>query len=275
MAVLNLLFVNMQCHNAASHTLLNTDQSADIILVQEPWFDKIGTSHSDVNPDGVDILGRAASPKWDCIYLKVTHGVRCKVMAYRHIASTHFNVTSRVDLLSNHHILSLDVYLGTSAFRIVNVYHDTDHQSSLTNILSIDTDPELPTIIGGDFNTHSLARSPQGIHPSPWALEIEDWALTQNLVLTNPPGILTCKGEGIQRDTTINLIWTNAAVVLNDAFLEPTIDFAASVGLDHAGLAVMYQHILESAIECSQLTRFIINNEVRELWSCRYLELCL
>jgi hypothetical protein len=148
MAVVNLLFVNMRRRNAASHTLLITNQTADIILVQEPWFNKIGTTRSDVDPNGVDILGGVANPKWDCIYPKTEHGTKCKVMAYRRISATHFNITNRVDLTSNHHILTLDIHLGTSSFRVVNVYHDTEHRNSLANILSIDTDPRLPTIIG-------------------------------------------------------------------------------------------------------------------------------
>ena len=129
-------------------------------------------------------------------------------------------------------------------------------------------------IIGGDFNTHSHAWLPQGIPPSLWAVEIEDWALTQNLVLTNPPGVPTQKGEGNQRDTTIDLIWMNTAAVLEDSFLDPIINFTESVGSNHAGLSIVYQHILESAIEPPQLTHFVINDEMSDLWSCQFLELC-
>jgi hypothetical protein len=78
-------------------------------------------------------------------------------MAYHRITSTHFNITNWVDLNSNHHILTLDVHLGTSSFQIVNLYHDVDHQNSLTNILGIDMDASLPMIIRGDFNTRSHA----------------------------------------------------------------------------------------------------------------------
>jgi hypothetical protein len=105
-------------------------------------------------------------------------------------------------------------------------------------------------------------------------VEIEDWVLTQNLVLTNPPGIPTWKGEGNQRDTTIDLIWTNAAAVLEDSFLDPIIDFAELVGSDHAGLLIVYQHILELAIKPPQLTCFVINDEMSNLWSHRFLKLC-
>jgi hypothetical protein len=77
-----------------SHSLLITNTKVDLIMVQEPWYDRISTSHSDTDPEGVNILGGVANPKWDCIYPKINHGKRCKVMAYRHITSTHFNITN-------------------------------------------------------------------------------------------------------------------------------------------------------------------------------------
>ena len=172
MAQVKLLFVNMRHHNAATHSLLNTNTEADIILVQEPWYDKINTARLDTNPDGTDTLGGVSNPKWDCIYPRTTRGTRCKVMAYRHIASAHFNVTNNQNLASNHHLLTLDIHLSTSSFHILNVYHDTDHPSSLRNILGLDLDPIIPIIIGGDFNTHAHTWSPAGIRPSPWALDL-------------------------------------------------------------------------------------------------------
>jgi hypothetical protein len=82
MSQVNLLFVNMCHHSTAIHTLLNTNTDADIILVQEPWYRKISTLHSDTNLEGVEVLGGAANPMWDCLYPRITQGVCCKVMAY-------------------------------------------------------------------------------------------------------------------------------------------------------------------------------------------------
>ena len=64
-------------------------------------------------------------------------------------------------------------------------------------------------------------------------------------------------------------------MVLDDTFLNPVIDFTASVGSNHVGLQVGYQHILKLAIDPPQLTHFIINDEVREHWSHHFLKLCL
>jgi hypothetical protein len=76
-------------------------------------------------------------------------------MAYRHISSTHFNITNHLDLTSNHHLLTLDIHLSSTSFQAINVYHDTNYRGSLNNILNIEMDPLTPTVIGGDFNTHS------------------------------------------------------------------------------------------------------------------------
>jgi hypothetical protein len=163
MASVSLLFVNMCHRNAAMHSLLNSNKQVDIILVQEPWHGKIGTACLDVNPKGVDILGGAANPMWDCIYPKTNLGKRCKVMAYCCISSTHFNVTNCLDLSFNYHLFTLDIHLETSSFHIINVYHNSDHHLSLGNITSLDINPHTPTIVGRDFNTHSHTWSPPGI----------------------------------------------------------------------------------------------------------------
>jgi hypothetical protein len=188
-------------------------------------------------------------------------------MAYRRITSTHFNVTNNLNLAPNHHILTLDIHLGSSSFCILNVYHDTDHPSSLRNILELDLDPVIPTIVGGDFNTHAHAWSLAGIRPSPWALDLEDWALSQTLTLLNPPGVPTHRGEGNQRDTTIDLIWTNAATTLDDAFQDLSVDFSSSMGSDHAGLQIKYQHILDLTIKHNpHLTSYIIKDDSKDAW---------
>jgi hypothetical protein len=115
--------------------------------------------------------------------------------------------------------------------------------------------------------------SPPGIWPSPWADDLEDWAVEQNLTLTMPPGIPTRRGEGNQRDTMIDLIWTNAAAVLEDSFQEPTINFVASLGSDHTSLWTAFQHILESAIAPPpQLSQFIIADNAHDRWIQRFLE---
>jgi hypothetical protein len=252
---IKLLWLNAQRSNFRLHAILNSNKKADIILVQEPWFGTINTTRSDTDPSGTQVLGTVANPLWEILYPRSLPGQRCKVVAYRRIASTHFTVTNRIDLSSNYHLMTLDVHTDHETFRIYNIYHDActsdknedpsqtswaTRVQSLHDILSIDIDPLIPTIIGGDFNTHSRSWSPQGVRQSPWALDIEEWAVSQTLDLINHPGTPTRHSDSRQKDSTIDLIWVNEAATIDDSFRDLRVDFAASLGSDHAGMWITH-----------------------------------
>ena len=77
--------INMQRWNAAMHTLLATNKTDDILLVQEPWFNPVGTACCDSAIQGHDILGGAANPKWELHYPFFIHDQWAKVMTYTRI----------------------------------------------------------------------------------------------------------------------------------------------------------------------------------------------
>jgi hypothetical protein len=179
----------------------------------------------------------------------------------------HFNITNNFDLTSNHHVMTLDVHLGSSSFCILNLYHDTDNLLSLRNILNLELDPVIPMIVGSNFNMHSWTWSPPRIRPSPWALDLEDWALSQTLHLVNELGVRTHRGKGQQWDMTLDLVWVNAAAVLDEAFHDLTVDFDASIGSDHTGLKINYQHAMDLAIEQNpHLPLYLIEDEAKDIW---------
>jgi hypothetical protein len=64
--------INMRRRNAAMHALLATNNSDDILFIQEPWFGAIGTARCDASIKGKEVLGGAASPKWTLAYPHVT-----------------------------------------------------------------------------------------------------------------------------------------------------------------------------------------------------------
>ena len=281
---IRLLWLNAQRSNARLHAILNSNKKADIILTQEPWFNTINTARSDSNPLGIDVLGTVANPLWEILYPKIQPGQRCKVVAFRRRASNFFSVTNRIDLASNYHTMTLDIHTDHETFRIYNIYHDActadreddeqtiqtsreTRQRSLNNITSIDLDPRIPTIMGGDFNTHSRTWSPHGIRQSPWALDLEEWAVSQTLDLMNPPGVPTRHGDRRQRDSTLDLIWRNEAAVLDDSFQNLDIDFASSLGSDHAAIWVTY-HLTHAPQEAPPDTRppYIIQEAAHKYW---------
>ena len=77
-----ILSVNMHRRNAAMHALLNLNESDQILCIQEPWFCKISTAHSDKDREGVDVLGGATHPSWSLIYPYFTQDKHAKVMIY-------------------------------------------------------------------------------------------------------------------------------------------------------------------------------------------------
>jgi hypothetical protein len=77
-----IALVNMCKCNVATHALLNSNKNSHLILIQEPWYDRIGTAQKDNTWQGIDVLGGAACPKWELIYPGFTEDQHLKVMAY-------------------------------------------------------------------------------------------------------------------------------------------------------------------------------------------------
>jgi hypothetical protein len=44
---LNIASVNMHRHNAVTYALLNSTNSTQLLLIQEPWYNMIGTARKD------------------------------------------------------------------------------------------------------------------------------------------------------------------------------------------------------------------------------------
>jgi hypothetical protein len=238
---INITSVNMRRRNAMTHALLHSSPADQIILVQEPWFDRIGTARKDTARDGVDVLGGVASPGWEVHYPAVPEGGQAKVMAYTRKRSWEytnspslFATTTRRDLCAHPCIMIVDISFDDRTWRIVNFYNDVRDQSALDTLLALDLDPIIPTLVVGDFNTHSRSWSPPGNTPSLWAGRLEEWVIGNLLVLANEPGVITRRGAEHERDSTIDLTWYNDAAIGNATFGNWSLDWAGSLGSDHA-----------------------------------------
>jgi hypothetical protein len=166
---------NMRKRNAATHALLNSNDTAQLLLIQEPWFGRIGTAREDNARQGTDVLGGVAAQSWELVYPGYTEGQRPKVMAYARKPSQRatnvprFSVVPRLDVCSHPTLQVLDiVFDDDETWRVINFYHDVRDNSSLQALLSLDIDALTPTLIVGDFNTHSPSWSPPDTPRSPW-----------------------------------------------------------------------------------------------------------
>ena len=266
--------VNMRKRNAVTHALLNSNNNAHLILIQEPWFDKIGTARKDGTREGVDVLGGAACKKWELIYPGHTEGQTPKVMAYARKPTQlptkvpRFTVVPRLDVCSHPTLQVLDiVFDDEETWRVINFYHDVRDNTSLQALLALDIDALTPTLIIGDFNTHSPAWSPPNIPRSYWAARIEEWAAQNLLELANDPGVITRKGAEHERDSVIDLAWYNEAAIQLSTFSDLRVDWGGSLGSDHAMLIVS-GHTQEEAPppEHEGDLGFLIDPEKREDW---------
>ena len=222
------------------HVLLNTNVEDDVLCVQEPWFGEIGTRRDDRERTGKSILGGAANAQWMLHYPSFTNK-RAKVMTYVriHDRSHPFRLnkcrgTTRLDLCAHPSILITDITAGTNYWRVINFYHDTDDPTSLSTLLSLDLDPTIPTLLIGDFNTHSTAWSPLGWTKSHWADRVEEYLATQTYTLLSVPQIPTRRGEAGARDSTIDLAWVNLAASVVGSFSGVSLSWEGSLGSDHA-----------------------------------------
>jgi hypothetical protein len=236
--------VNMRKRNAVTHALLNSDTHTSIFLLQEPWFDTIGTARKDEARQGVDVLGGVASPGWEILYPSIPKDHRPKVMAYARKRAPNtqleppFTVVPRLDVSTHPCVQVLDIVFDTTTWRIINFYHDIRDASSLRALTSLDIDELTPTLVVGDFNTHADAWSPPDVPRSRWANQIEEWAARNLLVLANNPGEVTHRGAEHERDSVIDLAWYNMKAVQSSTFYGLRVDWEGSLGSDHACLRI-------------------------------------
>ena len=184
------------------HALLNENLVDDVVFVQEPWFGRIGVARNDELHSGKETLGGAANSQWSLHYLRFNANQRAKVMTYVRIHDRshpfHLNKcrgTLRLDLCAHPSILITDITAGSNYWRTINFYHDVDDPTILPTLLALDLDPTIPTLLIGDFNTHSLSWSPLGWTKSHWADRVEEYLATQTYSLLSVPRIPTHRGE--------------------------------------------------------------------------------
>ena len=207
---IQLAAVNMHKCNAITHALLNTSTNIHILLIQEPWYDTIGTARKDSSKEGVDVLGGVSSPGWDILYPGISGTQQPKMMAYMRKPDRSkrnqpcFTIGPWSDICTHPCVQVLDVWIKNENWQVINFYHDVQDKTALPALLGLNIDATTPTLVIGDFNTHSPTWLPPNIPRSTWAAKVEEWASTNLLTLANDPGVITRRGADHERDSTID-----------------------------------------------------------------------
>jgi hypothetical protein len=212
-------------------------------MVQEPWFGKINTARSDSDPNGVDVLGATANNMWECYLPAHNQSETCKVVIYVRLSlASRIFIRTRHDLtISSLTSMVMDLMIGDDILRLINIYHCVPAKGhALHHILTYETDPTIPTLVGGDFNTHGPSWSLPGTSLSPWASSLEDWFEDNELVPWNPPDVATWQGRPDQCPSILDLLLLNTPAILSERFSEVSISFSASLGSDHALLLLCW-----------------------------------
>ena len=206
---LKLCFVsqNVMKSNYAIHSLLNVSSSgrfvADIILIQEPWFGRIGINVI----SGHDILGCPSHPDWQCI-LPPFGDLRPDVAIY--IPKTHpsWSLKVQTDLISHPSILLVDISTLDNIFHILNIHNPSDCLS-LPPLIHIPFPDGHKSIIAGDFNLHHPLWSQEHHHTkiSPESELLVDALSLKNLFPMNYLGIKTFFRKDYS--SVLDLVWTS------------------------------------------------------------------
>ena len=271
---IRIKLVNVHRKNGRIHGILqNDDQSFDIILIQEPWFDSIATLRSDTDPNGNTQMGFPANNKWITLSPPHPNDIRPKVCAYinrctmnptyivNHIPPSPFLSPNSmvIDLLSPTNRNNVDL-------RIVNVYHDTPQSGhNLTHIFSHELDFNTPTLFIGDFNTHSPRWSLPHSTTSPWSHTFHEWMDENSLETLNPDDEHTWSQPG-SRPSIIDLALANESTCFFSNLSPLTVSWLHSDASDHAALLIDFYPDVETPTTDPSPRGFHIDSDRKETW---------
>jgi len=236
--------INMNRQSTLTHILLQTS-TTDILLIQEPWIGTVNTAQSDSDPLGTAIHGPTNNNMWEC-YLPVftDPDLVCVAVFVRYDLARTFAITNLISHpAASVESMILDFAFEEETLRIVNVYHrmHNDSYHNLLHLFASQFDPLIPTILMGNFNTHSHIWSFLYSTISLWATELVDWFDDQGLELLNPPRIATwSSGRADWQPSVLDLALINKAAAISGQISPLTISQRDSVSSDYAALSLFW-----------------------------------
>ena len=258
--------LNVNKANYIGHAVLNSFvDSADVILFQEPWKGRIGTSRSNSSPDGTSIYGMVHQRSWTS-YIPVPGDVGkdspARVAAYVSRARPDIVVRQRTDIISHPDILALELSAPRRPpFLVINVYNDANC-SALTALMS-STLPDLPTIITGDFNLHHEAWAMEESTPSSAAEPVVEWLENKGFSLLNQPGEVTFDRAG--QLSVLDLTWVSKSALDLDLVRDWAIRHDLNICSDHFP-TVWHSPTGHNPPPTDNLPRFRFNPDRMEEW---------
>jgi hypothetical protein len=152
----------------------------------------VTTLRSDNNPNGIEQRGTTLHPQWEVLTPPHQPSDTCKAVAFvRKQLMQSITIKTQPDHpLSNLNSLVFDVVEDEQILlQIINVYHKCPKSGhNLQYLFNHNLNELVPTLIMGNFNTHTVHWSLSGHASSAWADDFTDWLDINNLSICNPPG---------------------------------------------------------------------------------------
>jgi hypothetical protein len=234
---ITILSANVNKQRASMESILELT-TANILLIQEPPWGPLVPTVSDANPEGATRKGTSRHQAWECLlpppstFSTVTDSRPCVALFYRKRLASSCNL-SPIPSLTSYHSIGVDVHSSSFHLRLICFYHHVPSNThSLDPLLLLPFEPSVPTIVAGDFNTHSLFWSLPHQSLSPWAPILEEWIDNHSFFLTVPDGSITWQNS--RSRSLLDLLLVNSALL--DFPLAPSsceVSFALSFGSDH------------------------------------------
>jgi hypothetical protein len=269
---IKILQLNVQRKKHTTIQLLNNYHTDfDVLLLQEPAWSFIGHDQE----SGRDIEGPVALKGWQTI-LPVTsmtpNSPRPRTLTY-YRPRNDFNVTLRSDLLEDRDVQVLEISQAAHPNTlIINIYNDSPKGDlCILNKLrdALNTFPDHPTIITGDFNLHhpNWSRDDRALDHDQLAISTVEWLAGKNFTLLNTRGEIThlARHAG-ERPSVIDLSFVNSEAARLDSFKQWAVDPGLALDSDHNAIKFVLDHGL-SEIPVFFPIKYNLNKVDPEEWS--------
>jgi len=237
----NFIIFSQNAHkgNSTTHAILNIASSVrpptDIVLIQEPWYGKIGVDAKMAQGNPITTkYGCPSHPDWQSILPSGSSKTNVPdVIFYVPRRRTNWTFQEHTDVISSNHLMCLEINSSSPPFLIFNVYNDVDNSavkamSTLNNILP-------RAIFTGDFNLH---------HPV--------WSKDSNL-----------DKHGEKADKLVELMANNGYSILNEKGVETFFVYR-----DLGSRPELYTSTIDLTWVSSDLHHFVSDFKVAPQFSC-------
>ncbi|KAF8760888.1 hypothetical protein RHS01_00689 [Rhizoctonia solani] len=199
--LIHVLQLNVAGSPARVHAILNDKayDYFDILLIQDPWWGKIGSEKSVLRTDK-PVYGTTHSPRWHCYHPPIGHSLNGPgVVTYvrKGVQGLSSRFSDKIPMSRN--LIPIDFMYFELPFSISNIYlHGNTANETLIGLLDAPADASEAHIYCGDFNLHhplwALSSNPHTAGSASSDM-LAEWLLANRLEILNSLDVPTRVGR--------------------------------------------------------------------------------